>query len=112
MDKVLAELHLVYEGVFDEKLLADFFTDGRLFCRHKKDGEIALWPKYLYENATRSTMIRTGVLFLQGLTVKNIITCQIKRFKRKTTQPADLEFSFNSMKAECVRKLFSYLKII
>jgi hypothetical protein len=67
---VLAELHLVYEGVFDEKLLADFFTDGRLFCRHKKDGEIALWPKYLYENATRSTMIRTGVLFLQGLTVK------------------------------------------
>ena len=69
MDKVLAHVHLAFEGVFDPELLTDFFSDDRIFQRHKRDGGLALLPKYLYDSGSRSVTVRKCAVIVQGLLV-------------------------------------------
>jgi len=83
VDKVLAHVHLAFEGVFDPELLTDFFSDERIFHRHKRDGGLALLPKYLYDSGSRSLMIRNGAEIVQGLLVsslKMIIDCSFRKY--------------------------------
>jgi hypothetical protein len=69
VDKVVAHVHLAYEGVFDPELLTDFFTDDRIFYPHKRDGGLALLPKYLYDSGSRSVTVRKSAEIVQGLLV-------------------------------------------
>ena len=65
-------LHCAYEGTFDDVTMAEFFHDPRIFAVDRKQNELFLNPKFQYEISPRGQLVRTCVLAIQGILVKQI----------------------------------------
>ena len=65
-------LHCAYEGTFDDVTMAEFFHDPRIFAVDRKQNELFLNPKFQYEISPRGQLVRTCVLAIQGILVKQL----------------------------------------
>ena len=72
-------LHCAYEGTFDDVTMAEFFHDPRIFAVDRKQNELFLNPKFQYEISPRGQLVRTCVLAIQGILVKQIKGGNLKK---------------------------------